>query len=290
MAHRCGQCTPCRILKRREWASRLMLEQKCHESSVFITLTYAPHWLPEGNTLVPRDLQLFMKRIRKRYNDRRLRFFGVGEYGDESDRPHYHVALFGADRCYRVRSHYTGVIPSCCPPCDMVRDSWLLGNVHVGELTEKSASYIAGYTTKKLTVLNDKTYEILGDRHPEFARMSNRPGIGAEYADRLINSLSRNYWKKNVDVPYFYMHDGKQRPLGRYLKQRMRRAIGLDETTPDEVKAIWDAEMRAMYENAKSSPIFEAAPEIAFREQVVEREKVNQVKRRSEIFKQRRKL
>ena len=106
----CGKCIGCRLKRSREWAQRCMLELQYHSSAYFITLTYDDLHLPMNeivdndgcivqspvHTLVKRDLQLFMKRLRK--NSRQeLRFFGCGEYGDESFRPHYHIIVFGLE-------------------------------------------------------------------------------------------------------------------------------------------------------------------------------------------------
>ena len=46
-------------------------------------------------SLRKRDFQLFMKRLRKKYSDDRIRFYACGEYGSETFRPHYHAILFG---------------------------------------------------------------------------------------------------------------------------------------------------------------------------------------------------
>ena len=62
------------------------------------------HWLGQHSTLVKRDLQLFLKRLRKKLvktygKDKkfRIRFIGCGEYGGTFGRPHYHLVIFGMD-------------------------------------------------------------------------------------------------------------------------------------------------------------------------------------------------
>jgi len=67
-----------------------MLESLCHEDNAFITLTYDNENLPENATLVPKDLKDFQKRLRYHANID-LRFFSVGEYGEKTQRPHYHA-------------------------------------------------------------------------------------------------------------------------------------------------------------------------------------------------------
>ena len=63
----CGQCSRCRIRYREDWKVRLVHENKLHGASSFLTLTYNEANLPIGRSLSPRDLQLFMKRLRKSY-------------------------------------------------------------------------------------------------------------------------------------------------------------------------------------------------------------------------------
>lgn len=188
------------------------MEAKEHDQTSFLTLTYDDEHLPDGATLVPRDLQLFIKRLR-RATSVPLRYFGVGEYGEESERPHYHVALFGhtdAD----------------------IHHVWGKGMVHAGDLTRESAQYICGYTVKKLTNGRDERVRAwLGSREPEFARMSQ--GIGKAFADRLGDQMATEKYGHELiqagDVPSVLKHEGRSFPLGRYLKARIRKAAGLHE-------------------------------------------------------------
>ena len=90
----CGRCAPCRAGKVREWAHRIELEASLHEVNCFLTLTYDDEHLPEGNTLEPSHLTLFIKRLRERFRPNAIRYFACGEYGDRSERPHYHLVVF----------------------------------------------------------------------------------------------------------------------------------------------------------------------------------------------------
>lgn len=196
-----------------------MLEAAKHSESSFWTLTYANENLPEGGTLVPADLRNFLKRLRLvAHFERgvRLRHFSVGEYGDETFRPHYHLAIFGlgygeADRL-------------------LVERAWKLGHVYGGDLTPQSAQYIAGYVTKKMTSHEDP--RLLG-RYPEFARMSLRPGIGASAMEDVAIALNTKHGAASVvqtgDVPLALRHGAKSLPLGRYLRRKLREQMGFSE-------------------------------------------------------------
>lgn len=211
----CGQCMPCRVNKRRMWTARILLEQTQHDSSSFVTLTYAD---PPPHELQPRDCQLFMKRLRKRL-DFSIRFFLVGEYGDKTFRPHYHAAIFGLD-------------PGFSP---WVNEAWGKGFIHVGELNASSAAYLAGYCTKKMTSPEDPR---LGGRRPEFSRMSI--GIGAP----AIPSLAHGYVQKDGskwllqdgDVSPAVRIGGKLYPLGRTLRSKLREQVGWAPTMPSDVR------------------------------------------------------
>ena len=91
----CGKCLACKISKVREWSVRMLHELSSHEDSSFITLTYQNEFLPENGSLKKTHLQLFFKRLRKAIHPKKIRYYAVGEYGDITMRPHYHIILFG---------------------------------------------------------------------------------------------------------------------------------------------------------------------------------------------------
>lgn len=242
MVYPCGQCMPCRINRRRVWTHRLMLERMCHDDACFVTLTYDDEHLPEildkktgelQNTLVPNHLRYWLDRLRKSHASQKIRYYACGEYGDQSNRAHYHIALFGYPQCRFGNSTYTKTRLSCCEQCDNIRSTWGKGNIYCGELTHESSSYIAGYVTKKMTSKDDAR---LNGRHPEFARMSNRPGIGANFMHYVASSLLEfNLADTRADVPSALRHGTRVLPLGRYLRRKLRTYVGLDEKTPETV-------------------------------------------------------
>lgn len=105
-------------------------------------------------SLQVRDVQLFLKRLRKDQGKRglpKIKFYAVGEYGDTYGRPHYHLALFGEDFTddrYAWRKAPSGHILYRSPRLESL---WSLGNSEIGDLTFDSAAYIARYIMKKIT-------------------------------------------------------------------------------------------------------------------------------------------
>lgn len=222
-----------------------MLEALCHEHNSFLTLTYSDEYLPDGGSLAPKEFQDWLKRFRFAVRPARLRFYGVGEYGDLSERPHYHAAIFGYPRCQHGMSRYDGGRESCCTHCDLVRDTWGRGRVFVGSLEVESAQYIAGYVTKKMTSFDDSR---LRGRHPEFARMSRRPGIGVNAMHEVADVLMRfNLDTTQSDVPVTLRHGSRELPLGRLLRQKLRSMVGKDEKAPPQIP---DEKVQAVYQAA----------------------------------------
>jgi len=167
----CGQCLPCRINRRRLWMWRQYLESLCHETNCFVTLTYNDECLPKGGDLCHRDVQLFLKSFRRKIAPVRVRYFMCGEYGPDTLRPHYHLSLFGV-----------GVECSA-----LVNDLWAKGFTYTTEFTQQTAQYIAGYVVKKLVDRNDPR---MSGKVPEYARMSNRPGIGGLATTIIVQQLN----------------------------------------------------------------------------------------------------
>lgn len=270
-AHGCGQCMPCRVNKRRVWAHRIMLEAKCHDTNSFWTFTYNEENLPRTShglpTLVQKHFTDFLKRLRKEFSPNKLRYFYVGEYGDTTERPHYHAALFGFPACSRglTQKNARGF---CCEHCATVERIWGLGTVYSGQLEDDSAAYIAGYTTKKLTSQDDprlapdryspRTGD-LRERHegwkaPEFARMSLKPGIGAHFMPEVASVLlTHNLDSTLTDVPTALRHGSRVQPLGRYLTRQLRQQIGRSPDAPPETIQAQKEKLQPLSETAKAT-------------------------------------
>lgn len=183
----CGSCDGCKLSRAREWSIRIMHEAQMWPQNCFVTLTYkvAPVSDLPLDTLVPEDFQGFMKRLRERRREAWVggagelfqgpRYFVAGEYGDQG-RPHYHAILFNCafpDKTLWSRNGGKPLFRSA-----ELESLWQFGYSTVGEVTLESASYVAQYCLKK--VKGPFGSEAL--RHPEFVRMSRKPGLGKGWA------------------------------------------------------------------------------------------------------------
>lgn len=252
-AYPCGRCPVCLHNRRRVWAHRLQLEACCHEESSFVTLTYNEGSVAANGSLRPEDVQGWLKRLRSRVAPGRFRFYLVGEYGDKTNRPHYHCILFGFATCSRGRTHRSGISleprwMDCCDICRLVGDTWSFGNVDLGQVTKDSCGYIAGYVVKKMTRYDDVR---LNGRNPEFCRMSLRPGIGADFSWEFASSAMEFQLDRIMpDVPLSLVNAGQQKPLGRYIRRKFREALGRDGKTPQEQLDAMASELLPLRESA----------------------------------------
>lgn len=210
----CGRCIGCRRERVRQWAVRAMHEASLHEENCFLTLTYDDAHLPNPPTVVPRTLQLFFKRLRRRLEPRRISFLACGEYGDLRLRPHYHALVFGywPDDCVRVASASSFDLYRS----EFLADCWQMGFVSVGAVTFESSAYVAGYSLKKINGpkaaahyawVDPDTGEV-HQLHPEFLRMSLRPAIGKRwfeaFASEVLQSDSVVARGREMKPPRYY--------------------------------------------------------------------------------------
>lgn len=236
----CGQCLHCRISRARQWQYRQVLESLTHDYNCFITLTYDRKHIPGNWSLSPRDVQLFLKRLRKAVSPAPVRYYAVGEYGEGGGRPHYHVNLFGLSEAVSVHGRPFAVLdPMARGPnviSGVLHNAWQLGGVHLGEFNWKTAGYCCGYITKSLS---DRSRGVVWNT-PEFARMSNRPGLGASAAKIIGAGLlkSKDYTIKDRDVPAELRFAGRKWALGRYLLRKLREEVGFAD---DYAKKFRDA-------------------------------------------------
>jgi len=89
-----GNASAANCNRAREWAIRCMHEAKCYDENCFVTLTYDNDHLPPDGSLNHKHFQDFMKRLRKHYSGRTIRYYMCGEYGENMGRPHYHAVFF----------------------------------------------------------------------------------------------------------------------------------------------------------------------------------------------------
>lgn len=246
----CGKCIGCRLEYSRQWANRCMLELQEHDSSYFCTFTYDDAHLPISYyadpdtgeaipcaTLVKRDFQLLMKRIRKEFDSDKIRFFGCGEYGSSTLRPHLHIILFGLhldDLKYYKRSPQ-GYDYFNSP---RLQSCWKKGYVVVGEVNWQTCAYVARYVTKKLTGNLASFYSDF-NIEPPFILMSRKPGI------------ARNYYDENADNIYKYDNivlSNPEKPLKFKPPRYYDKLFDIDNPVQS---AIIKKQRKVMAENAR---------------------------------------
>lgn len=210
----CGQCIGCRLERSRMWALRCIHENKSHEESSFLTLTYSPENLPSDGSLVKKHMQDFFKRLRRKLEPKKIRYFYCGEYGEKLSRPHYHVLLFGHDFNDKeiIKGGENPLYTS-----EVLASLWGLGFVTIGEVTFDSAAYVARYITKKVT--GDDAEAHYDGRLPEYIDMSRRPAIGKEFALK---------YKSQILEHGHVVHDGLKLRPPRYY-EKIYQELGDDE-------------------------------------------------------------
>lgn len=213
----CGKCPACLASRAQEWTYRLFAESKLHKKSCFVTLTYDDEHIgrlrlsPTGiYSLSKKELQDFHKRLRKNLSQL-IRFYGVGEYGGTTKRPHFHDIIFGLGVEDRRE----------------IERAWQFGFVSVASVTPASMAYVARYCTKKL--FGDSLDYKAEDIQPEFSLMSNRPGIGFNAIDKGVRRTS--------DGNIFCWYQGKRIGVPKYFKDKLRNSY---ESYVSRLKAVRD--------------------------------------------------
>ena len=208
-----------------------MHEAQLHEENCFITLTYNDENLPEDWSLRPKDFQLFMKRLRKRFGSG-IRYYHCGEYGEKNGRPHYHALLFNFD--FPDKKLWRQSRENPLYRSEELEKLWPLGHSSIGDATFESAAYVARYILKKRTgpEAEDHYHYVDADgvvhrRLPEYTTMSRRPGIAANWYARFGREVhSRDHTViagRKGRPPKFYDEQLEKEDRQRYLEIKRRR-------------------------------------------------------------------
>lgn len=235
-----------------------------HKSNSYVTLTYSTPNLPAGGTLVQRDLQLFLKRVRKARG--RFRYYACGEYGDENGRPHFHLCMFGIDWPDKLFYTRNGRGDPLYISAQLTA-LWGLGHCTIGDVTFESAAYCARYVTKKINgPLADAHYEVV-DRYGEVHRkmterawMSLKPGISETYFRKYRSEILTHdcviVRGKEVGIPRYWdvLIERDDPGLFEIIKRnRLRKArLYRKDATPDRLRVREVIALKRFHEQVRS--------------------------------------
>lgn len=238
-----------------------MHESQLYNNNIFITLTYNKQNVPTNGSINKRHYQLFMKRLRKKYSDKKIRFFHCGEYGELCKvcgenrdfcrkgscksfipilgRPHYHAILFNfdlEDKKFLKEKNGHKMYTS-----EILNEIWGMGYCTIGDVTFESAAYVARYSLKK--VHGKKQEEHYQGRTPEYITMSRggsgkgEGGIGKGWFKKYSSDvypddfvLSRG---KKLKPPKFYDLLLEAQNPEKYLQIKQKRAEADANLKPD---------------------------------------------------------
>jgi len=129
------------------------------------------------------DVQNYFKRLRK--TSKELKYYAVGEYGEKTNRPHYHAIVFNAEN-------------------DDISSNWKAGFTHLENVTQAAIHYVTKYMINRKSDIN---------RQKEFSLSSK--GLGKSYVD-----VAGETHKKQMSDTVYYA-GGHKSTMPRYLKQKI---------------------------------------------------------------------
>lgn len=201
----CGQCSECLRKKAKDTALRLFYESKNYKHNFFITLTYNDESLVLNDKKLPtlrkKDISDFNKKLKvylKRRNlDSTFKFYGCGEYGDSTYRPHYHVIYFNLPlfdlKFYKVSDghiYYNS---------DFLSNIWKKGHVVISEATQANICYVSHYVDKKRIYNRDEKLEIRSKYNIEPEFQFGSKFLGINLLDNIVEKIENNEFRYYVN-------------------------------------------------------------------------------------------
>lgn len=210
----CGSCGSCLKQKSRNWAFRILQECKKFDNNYFITFTYSDENIPKDGNLIHDEISKFNKKLKTDLNRKNIksdfRFYGVGEYGEHTLRPHYHVIYFNLNLPDLVFRNYDKQ-GNAIYESKFLENEWNKGIIYIGSVSVSSACYVARYCDKKQSLsFSQKEYLKSIGWVPEFSCMSRRPGIGSDSFDFIFNEFKNGCFhlftdKNRFSIPKYYL-------------------------------------------------------------------------------------
>lgn len=220
---KCGKCDTCRRQKAQEWAIKLINESKYHTESCFITLTFDNKILLDKNSKARKYganpgfvfnveysmkyFQKFIKRLRRKFPEKRISYFHVAEYGEKTHRPHHHAILFGINfnedrkECQISKSGHPQMYS------ETLQSLWACGNTTLQDCNSNNIIYIAQYSLKKFKKnIEEKQYKTK-------MTFSNRCKMNVKFIRRNPELIRKGYLQdtdgKRYKIPKSYLNNLK---------------------------------------------------------------------------------
>ncbi|AXL14749.1 replication initiator protein [Microviridae sp.] len=230
---KCGRCIGCRLDYSRQWAIRCLHEASLHPENAFITLTYDEGHMPHGQTLIKKHHQDFIKRLRKKISPTKITYYHCGEYGETTQRPHYHTLIFNYDWPDKVLYKQTESGPLYISP--QLEKTWGKGFCTIGQVNFETAAYVARYIMKKIT--GEKAEEHYrrvdldtGEEHtilPEYTTQSTRTPIGSRWLKKYKTDVYPHDYVivngRKMTPPRYYDEAFEKEEPEQYLKLKRTR-------------------------------------------------------------------
>lgn len=189
----CGKCLFCRLEHAKEWGLRCALEWFTRKDNecYFLTLTYSDFY--NDGKLHKQHVRSFIKKLRSLNRGIKFKYFVCGEFGEKTNRPHYHMLLFGLNLGKLIFYKMSG--NNALYFSDQLNHIWEYGYVVVGDLTFNSAFYTARYAMKKNKV--QQTIQLQSQ------------GIGKQYfldnCKEIINSGYVSFRGIKYKIPRYFL-------------------------------------------------------------------------------------
>lgn len=198
-----------------------MKQELMDKEGIFLTLTYHDAWLPKRAyyaTLKKEDLTNFIKRLRKALGKNKIKYYGCGEYGEQTQRPHYHLAVFGLD----FKDVYPQKAENGKWTSALMSKLWQYGMHEISPLTPGRILYITNYMCKN----SDVDYGDAGIVKP-YSVMSQKMGY-----DWLYKSI-----EKIKKRPEIIDSEGHSIPLSHQFIKKIKETMATQEEK-DEFDAL----------------------------------------------------
>lgn len=214
----CGICLHCIKTWQSSWRARLLAHWKYlpkdkKDRSVFVTFTLEEKYLKKADKDFAPFVKTFRDNFRKKFK-RSIQFWAVREYGDNTERLHYHALLFDFPG---NRFDLSAL--------------WPYGHTNIKKIIPQRISYIVKYTTKNLSnvVFFDKKYK---------PKCYCSPGIGKAYVDDPLSEEHLRPFEGKYNLTTQGL--GARYALPRYLRDKMLNYFDKAKLRADSILHIND--------------------------------------------------